>query len=75
MVQSEVVKGILKRDPTVLGMFEYDFNLILSIKQGSRKSKFKDKIEYIEAMAQAKEPINLEMELRRAVMDHYFNKI
>lgn len=75
MVQRDVVMKILKRDVTAFGEFEYDFSLILGIKRFARKSKFKDRIEFIEAQSRAREPIDLEMELRKAVLDHYLYKI
>lgn len=75
MVQRDTVISISKREIEVLGTFEYNYDLILGIKSYARKSKFKDRIEFIEAQARAKEPINLEMELRKAVMDHYLHKI
>lgn len=75
MVQPETIKGVLRRDYSVLGTFKYDFDLILAIKRTARKSKFKDRVEFIEAQSRAREPINLELELRKAVIDHYFNKI
>ena len=75
MVQRDIVISISKREIEALGTFEYNYDLTLGIKRYAKKSKFKDRIEFIEAQARAKEPINLEMELRKAVMDHYLHKI
>lgn len=74
MVYESAVDKALKKKPEALSQLEYDYKELLEIKRKTRKgSKLNDAILTIEYKVKEQRNINLEIEMRRAILNHYSN--
>lgn len=65
---------IIKRDPEGLKGLVYDYKLMMSLTRlASESSKLYVNLNKIRYDVELRRNINLELELRRAVMTHYFD--
>lgn len=74
MVHESAVDKALKKRPEALTELKYDYTELLELKRKSRKgTNLHNNILTVEYMTKNKFNINLELEIRKVILNYYFN--
>lgn len=74
MVHESAVDKALKKRPEALTELKYDYQELLEFKRKTRKgTKLHNSIVTVEYMTKNKFNINLELEIRKVILNYYFN--